>query len=376
MGEHGRGWLSEPDAKGRYRIAVTMADGRRVWRRAKNKRDAARVQRELIAAREADLDPSSRTLAEWLRSWLTSLRDAKHQRIRPGTLRHYTNVVEGHIIPALGSRRLGSLSERHVQAWVDGDASAPRTVSHHRAVLRRALNVAVRQRVVSRNVALAVDLPELKGFQGNPLTFAEARALLTATGSDRLAPLYRLALDSGCRQAELLGLGWDDFDETTGTITVTAQLVRIRSRKDAKGKVTPGGWGRAATKSARATPTMLLMPATVAALAAHKRKMAAERTADWTHAGHIFTTSTGKPYHGAEVLKAFKAACRKAGIAERRFHDLRASCATLMRELGVPEEVRMSRLGHSTKAMAQHYAQVRDGYDREAIDAFAKALAG
>jgi integrase len=105
-------------------------------------------------------------------------------------------------------------------------------------------------------------------------------------------------------------------------------------------------------------------------------RMATERTADWQYHGLLFVTSTGKPYHGAEVLKAFKFACRRAGIAERRFHDLRASCATLMRELGVPEEVRMARLGHATRAMSRHYAQVRPGFDRDAVEAMRKALAG
>lgn len=375
MGEHGMGgWVESPKGSGRYRVHCTMPAGRRVWRRATGKRERDRLLRDLREARDKDLDPSNLTLAEWLRSWLAA--EEKRGRIRPRTLDHYRLIVERHIIPNLGGRRLSSLSERHVQAWLDDDPGAPRTVSHHRAVLRRSLNVALRQRIIVRNAATSVELGSIREFDAAPLTLDDARLLLLHASGDRLCPLYRLALDSGAREAELLGLGWDDFDETAGTVRIHAQLRRIpEQRKDGK-VIQAGGWQRVPTKSARDSEVLTLMPETVAALAEHRRKMALERTADWTHAGHIFVTSTGKPYHGAEVLKAFKAACRKAGIAERRFHDLRASCATILRELGVPEEVRMARLGHATKAMSRHYAQVRDGYDREAVTAFQRALAG
>lgn len=365
MGTHGQGSIVGPDAQGRYRIAVTMADGRRVWRRARTAKAAERIRKDLVAARELDLDPSRLTLAEWLRSWLASLRDAKHQRVRPRTLDHYTLIVERHIIPALGKHRVGALSERHVQRWLDGDGGAPRTVHHHRAVLRRALNVAVRQRFVARNVALAVELPDASGFTGSPLSLGEARALLAGTAGDRLHALWMLGLDSGARQGELLGLGWDDLDLDSGTVRIHAQLLR-------RG----GAWLRVPTKAARDAEVVSLMPETVAALAAHRVRQAAERQPGWRYWGHVFLAPDGDPYHGADVLRAFKAACRAAGIAERRFHDLRASCATILRELGVPEDVRMSRLGHATERMSRHYAQARPGFDREAVAAMSKALAG
>jgi len=364
MGEHGTGgWTKLPD--GRYRVTLTMPDGRRVWRRARSLKDAKRIRRELVAMREADLDPSSRTLAEWLRSWLTSLRDAKHQRVRPRTLDHYTLIVERHIIPALGHYRIGSLGERQIQRWLDADAAAPRTVHHHRAVLRRALNVAVRQRVIARNPATGVELPHAGEFSGRPLTLDDARRLLLLTDGDHLGPLWRLALDSGARQGELLGLGWDDFDPEAGTITVTSQLMR-------RG----GAWVRTPTKAARDSAVISLMPETVAALQAHRLRQAEERRPEWLYWGHVFLTGNGQPYHAAEVLKAFKAACRRAAIAERRFHDLRHSTATIMRELGIPEEVRAARLGHASQQMVRHYSHVRPGFDAEAVAAMSKALTG
>lgn len=362
MGTHGQGSIVL-ERKGTYRVAVTMADGRRVYRRAPDAKAAEKIRRELVAARELDLDPSRLTLADFLRSWLASLRDARRQRVRPRTLDHYTLIVERHIIPALGGRRLTQLSERHVQQWLDADPAAARTVHHHRAVLRRALNVAVRQRIVARNVAVSVELPDPRGFVGSPMSLDDARRLLAA--EDRLAPLWRLALDTGARQAELLGLGWDDLDLEEGTVTIAAQLQRLG-----------GQWVRTPTKAARALGRLALFPETVEALRAHRVRMAAERKPDWQYPGLVFVTEKGDPYHGADVLRSFHAACDAAGITRRRFHDLRASTATLMRELGVPEDVRMARLGHSTTKMARHYAQAGAGPDRAAAEALGRALAG
>lgn len=359
---------------GRLQVTVWF-EGKRIYRLVPKRlveRDpkaaaklAEKYRRELVERRDAGLSGSSQTLEAFLRSWIESLRDAKRSRVRPRTLDHYRLVVEQHIIPALGKRPLDRLSERHIQAWLDADDAAPRTVSHHRAVLRRALNTAVRQRLIARNPALAVELPTVPDYRAATLTLDEARKLLDATKDDRLGPLWRLALDTGAREGELLGLGWDDVDIDAGTVTIAAQL----QRRD-------GAWVRVPTKAARALGTLSLMPSTVAALERHRRRMVEERTPDWRYHGLVFVTEKGEPYHPARLLDEFHAACRRAGIAERRVHDLRASSATLAREQGVPEDVRMARLGHSTTAMARHYGQARTGLDRDAAALMERALSG
>lgn len=357
-------------ADGRLQVMVSI-DGRRRYamipaglspKEARRRAEAKR--RELLALRDAAVDPSGLTLADYLDSWIASLRDAKRARVRPRTLDHYAMIVERHIKPALGHHRLQRLTERHVQAWIDADPASPRTIDHHRAVLRRALNVAVRQRRILRNVALAVDLPPIPEFRGSPLTFAEARALLEATSTDRLGAFWRLAIDTGCREAELLGLGWeDDVDLATGTITISRQLVR-------RG----GQWGYALPKPGRSVARIALAADTVAALAAHRRRQTSERRPDWPYFGLVFLTTRGEPYHAAALLREFHAACDRAGVARRRIHDLRGTSATLMRELGIPEDVRMARLGHSTTAMARHYGQAREGIDRAAAAQLGAAI--
>lgn len=361
VGAHGQGTVTRR-ADGRFQVSVTMTGGRRIYRYARTPREAERVRRQLVEAREADLDPTRQTLAVFLRSWIGGLRDAKRQRVRPRTLDHYAMIVERHIIPALGSLPLERLTRRRIQAWLDADPASPRTIRHHHAVLRRALNTAVGD-TLTRNPAIGVELAEADYDGSLPLTVDEARRLFAATVDDRLHALWRLAVDTGLREAELLGLGWDDVDLDAGTVTVISQLQRL-----------DGEWVRTPTKAARSLDELSIAGPTVAALRAHKLAQADERRDDWRYFGLVFVTPKGEPYHAADALRRFHAACDAAGIPRRRIHDLRHSSMTLMRELGIAEDVRMARVGHSTKTMARRYAHVRPGEDRVAADTLGEAL--
>lgn len=352
-----------PKGADRWRVAVTMADGRRVWRTARSPREAERIRRQLVEARELDLDPTRQTLAAYLRSWVAGLRDARHQRVKPRTLETYTAVVEGHVIPALGSVKLAALTPRRIQAWVDADDGAPRSVALHRAVLRRALSVAVRQRLLPYNPAAYVDLPRPGDDVAKPLTLDEARALLTATREDRLYALWRLAIVTGLRQGELLGLAWDDVDGAT--LTVRHQLQRLDRR-----------WVLTSPKAARSLTRIALDADTAAILDEHRRAMAAERTPDWQYHGLVFVTEKGLPFHNTEVRRHFAEACKAAKIPPRRFHDMRHAAAHLMADLGVSAEARRLRLGHNTERMAAHYSGASEAQDQLAAEALGQAISG
>jgi integrase len=232
-------------------------------------------------------------------------------------------------------------------------------------VLRRALNVAVRRRLIDRNPALGVELPDATYTGAKPLTVGEAQAILGATVDDRLHALWRLAIDTGLRQAELLGLGWDDLDLDAGTVTVKTQLQRIA-----------GQWVRTPTKAARGLKVLHLDSDTITALREHQRRMAAERTPKWVYFGLVFPSVHGNPLSARVVLKEWHLACDRAGIERRRFHDLRHTADTLMEEVGVPENVRMARLGHGTTTMARRYTKPSESRDREAAAALGRALRG
>ena len=369
MGRHGDGGITRrPD--GRLQAMITLPSGKRLYRyvprmddKAAQRRLADRALRELRRARELELEPDRQTLAVFLRSWLRSLGEARHARVRPRTLDFYTMIAEQRIIPVLGGTRLDRLSVAAVQDWIDDQVGSVRTIHHCRAVLRRALNVAVRQRILAHNVATEVELPELNDFDGDPLTAEEARQLLAATAGDRLHPLWRLAVITGFRQGELLGLAWDDIDLEEGFVTVSAQL----ARRD-------GAWVRVAPKAARKVKRLALDPQTIEVLRAHQLRQAAERTADWQFWGLVFVTTTGMPWGRSELLRTFHAALEAAGVRRRRFHDLRHSNQTILEDLGVDEKTRMDRAGHATKRISRHYSHGSETQQRAASIAIARAV--
>ena len=385
MGERGQGTVVPIKSGTRYRIAVTMADGHRVWRTARTAREAERIRVKLVEARELELDPSRQTLAEYLRSWLAGLEGAKNQRIRPRTLDFYRLVVEKHIIPGLdpkakrdpesgqpaprGTLKLSQVTGRRIQAWLDADPLSPQSVRHHHAVLRRALNTAVRQRMLVYNPAGAVELPEVDSDAPRPLDIAEARRLLEATAGDRLAALWRLAVVTGLREGELLGLTWDDVEP--GHLVVRAQLQRLAPERGGDAN----GWARTEPKAARRVVRVALDAETARVLEAHRVRQAGEREASWAYFGMVFVNAKGWPYHAADIRTLFGEACDRAKVERRRFHDLRHSSATLLADLGIPEDVRQARLGHSTKAMARHYAGASEAQDQDAADRMGRALA-
>lgn len=370
MGYGDGGITLRPD--GRLQVAVVV-DGQRRYRMVPAKlvardpraarRQAEALQRELQDQRESGQSPSTQTVADYLRSWLASQREAKRKRIRPRTLDGYTMIVRDHITPALGRHRLDRLTERHVQLWIDSQDAAPRTIGHRRAVLRRALNTALRQRIVTRNVAIAVELPEPEEYRGSPLALEEVARLYSANAADPLLPLWRLAIDTGARESELLGLPWDDLDLDGGTVSIRSQLQRR-----------PTGWLRTPPKAERDVATIGLDRDTIAALRVHEKRQASIRRDDWEYFGLVFTTPEGQPWFAWTILRLFHEALERAGLPKRRFHDLRGTTATLMRRLDVPEDVRMARLGHSTTDMARHYGQAGPGFDRAAVQALGDAI--
>jgi integrase len=176
-------------------------------------------------------------------------------------------IVERHIIPALGKHRLDRLSPSATSklgSIVTWARLGPFTTTAQYFV--GALNVAVRQRLVDRNVAVSVELPEAERFRGSPLTLDEARRLLSVTAGDRLSPLWWVAIDTGLRIGELLALGWNHVDLEAGTLRVEGQL----QRRD-------GRWERTPPKAARSLDVVSLSAETVAALRRHRLEQASER---------------------------------------------------------------------------------------------------
>lgn len=314
-----------------------------------------------------DLAAKPRTVAEWLTEWL---RDIKaNDDTRPSTLQRYRQAIDTHLIPALGTTKLDKLTTRHVQRMITGlkGRMAPATVVKVHGVLRVALADAMRMDLVPRNVARAAKPPGLSRNERRALTPDEAKRLLSAIVGDRLEPLFVLALATGLRRAEVLGLRWSDVDLDGRVLFVRQTLQR------ANGKLI---FGR--PKTHRSVRPMPLSKLATGALSRQKVRQAKERLAagkDWHDHGLVFASTIGTPMEPRNVNRRFDELRSRAGLPWLRLHDLRHAFATFLLDQGEELRTVMELLGHSTiRLTADTYGHVLPKRARAAAETLDKLL--
>src|SRR5215207_8231094 len=211
------------------------------------------------------------------------------RRNRVRTYEKYAQDIRHHIGPALGRYQLAKLTPEHVQTMLNAlvdQGLSHRSVRNVRAVLRAALNRAMRYGHVVRNVATLVDVPGTATFAAEPLNQEQAQQLLAVVKGHRLEALYRIALGLGLRKGEILGLRWKDVDFEAATIQITGTLQRQHGRLE-----------RSPTKTEASVRTIALPPGLLEMLRQHKKRQDLERTGNdqWQVSGMVFTSTIGTP---------------------------------------------------------------------------------
>jgi len=334
------------------------------------------------------------SVAAFLTYWLETV--AIH-RLRENTHTRYTACVRLYVVPGLGRKKLAKLTAKDVRTWLDHlrticqcctrglDAArdqpqccaagaccrkrlSPLTLAYVHSVLKSALEHAVREEEIPRNVARNVRMGTPRPRRFEPLTAEEARAFLAATNGHRLSALFELALRTGLRKGELLGLRWEDLDLIGGTASIRRTLQRTNS----------AGLTALPTKTHSSERRIALPTECLRSLEQHRDQQTQEREAagaSWKASGYVFTRPDGSPIEGATLTRHFNALLRRAALRCIRFHDLRHSAATLLLEQGVELVVIKELLGHAHIGVtATVYAHVRLRLQRDAIDTLGDAL--
>jgi integrase len=349
------GWI-DGKRKRKYVYARTEAE-------AVEKRDNLRRQHQL----GVNLAAPPRTVAAWLVEWLSDVK--AHDGTRPSTLTRYRYAIEKHLVPALGSVRLDKLTPRHVQRFVAGlrGRMAPASVIKIHGVLRVALADAERFDLVPRNVAKAAKPAKLSRVERRALTVDEAEALLAVIADDRLESLFMVALATGLRRAELLGLRWSDVDLKDRALFVRQTLLR-----------TDHGLAFAPPKTHRSARPVPLSKTATRALKRQRARQAAERLAAgdcWVDHGLVFASTIGTPMEPRNVNRRFEQLRATAGLDWLHLHDLRHAFATFLLDEGEEMRTVMELLGHSTiRLTADTYGHVLPARARNAANTMDKLL--
>jgi integrase len=337
----GEGSIYQQRVDGRWCGVLSHGDGRRKKFYGKTRAEVARKLAQALKAYQDGIvpPPDRQTVGDFLTLWL---RDTASVSVRPSTMASYEGIVRLHLIPLLGHVPLTKLTPQHVQELINRkleEGLSPRRVDYIRAVLRHALHQALRWGFVARNVATLVHPPRAQRTEITPLNAAEITHFFDAVSGDRLEALYVLALSTGLRQGEALGLVWQDIDVGAGTVAISRALQKI------------GGEYHFVEPKTRLSRRVVHIPLTTwQALEAHRGRQAAERLAmgaHWQDLGLVFSTIEGRPLDASYVTHHLQKLLAKAGLRRQRFHDLRHACASLLLAQGVPARVVMDVLGHS-----------------------------
>jgi integrase len=288
---NGEGGISRrKDGSWMARYTVQTASGRkRKVIYAKSQAEARRKLTEALADRDRGLtyDPEGLTVEGYLARWL---EDSVRGSVKVTTYQSYGSLVRFHVCPTLGSTKLSALTPAHVQGLYRqklDDGLAPKTVKYIHTTLHRALRQAVRWGLVPRNAAAEADPPKVITPEMRPLSPIQARTLLQAASGNRLEALYVLAVTTGMRQGELLGLGWEDVDLESSTVRVRRTLTLAK-----------GGPRLTEPKSPKSRRSIRLTTGAVDTLERHRERQEAERTArgdGWNAWGLVFCTRRGTP---------------------------------------------------------------------------------
>ena len=319
---------------------------RQKWHSVKGlRRDAERLLAELLHNLDTQqyTEPTKLTLAAYLDDWLQQVAST----VRPTTWRSYEVIVRRHITPALGRLPLSQLTAPQIQRWVleqlgggradgRGKELSARTVHFMYAVLSMALRRAVKLGILGRNVAEMVTPPRAERREVPGFNVEFAADLLRVAGPTRLYLPVLLAVMTGMRRGEILGLRWADVD-------LGAATVEVRQTQLAGGRFAP-------PKTDRGRRRVALPGGLVEALKVERERQAQYRAlfgAGYEEYDLVIAHETGHPWEPTTLGSAFRSLTRRMGLQGVRFHDLRHLHATLLLRQGVHPKIVADRLGHS-----------------------------
>ena len=280
------------------------------------------------------------TLKEYLVDWFST----KKNTIKPKTAYDYGRLLKNYIYPTLGKIKLKELTTHRITRFyadMKKKGRGVRTIQITHNILRSSLQDAVRNGIIGRNPCVGALIPRNSPREMLVLTESQVTKFLIAAENSRYKALYHLAITTGMRYSELIGLKWSDIDWDKGTIKVQRQLQYIPHK----------GYQFNRPKTRSGIRTIMLGKTTLSKLRQHYNENAHE---DQTGENLIFVNGIGTQIYFKRFHKDFKRVLKNAGLPNIRFHDLRHTAATLMIANGIPVVIVSKILGHSKPSVTMN----------------------
>ena len=302
--------------------------------------------------------PNQMLLADWTDFYLTHYTS----NLKDLTKKSYEERIKLHIVPYLGRVKLCKLTPIMVQEFVDElgrdtkerKALSPKTIKCIHGVLHKALSRAVALGYIQKNAAdnctlQTVDQPEI-----DPLTDDQTIKFLNAIRGHKFENVYWLALFTGLRQSEILGLTWDCIDWEKNILTIKRQLIRKRKCDFEKDKVRDDGFKYKLITVKNKRVRYICVPDEVMDMFRERKKEQLEQRKKaedlWNEPfpNLVFENEYGRNLAHATVGKHFKKIVREIGLPRERFHNLRHNYTVAALESGTDITTVQANLGHAT----------------------------
>lgn len=362
------------DARGLWTVTVELpplnGKRRRKTIRRKTKKDAltelAKLKRDL--AERGDLPTLDQTVQQWFTYWLT----LAEKEVRPKTLDGYRAVVK-HILTAIGKVKLSKVTADHIRRVHThmetlGFSTTYQLLAHR--VMAVSFKQAVREGRISRNPADLTKAPRKRVTQLEAFTLEESLEVMAAVANEPDGARWITHLLTGARRGEVLGL---EIDRVTDTLDLSWQLQRITDGAvvpaDFERRHLTGGLWLTRPKSKSGWRVVPLVDPLKTVL---ERHIASSGPNEW---GLVFCRD-GRPYDPDQVSKEWRDVLLRVGIEKNvRLHDLRHTAVDLLLLAGVPEDVVMEIVGHSTRATTRAYKSRNSPRLRAAMEDLSALLA-
>lgn len=360
---NGEGSIFHSKAQNTWMAEIVLPDGTK--KRKKNK--LQRVVRSWLESEKEALRRGTwvSTEAVMYGDFLDRyLKEAATHSLRPKTLESYTYVINKHIRPALGQKRIVAIRPDHLTKLYSDvleSGLSKHTVRYLHRIIRKTLNIALQWGLVGRNVSEAVKSPTPPIQEIKPLTVTEVKHLLKVLEGDRLYAFYALICTTGLRKGEALGLQKSSLDLDNGTITVRHSLAHIYGK----------GLTLMEPKSEKSRRELAIPASAVDLLGRHLAVHS-------LNSNFVFATSHGTPFSPRNILRHFKGKLIEAGLpTSTRIHDLRHSFISWLIQSGQDIKTIQAVAGHSQiQVTLDVYGHLMPGAMRGASDKVQKMFEG
>lgn len=365
----------------RYYIVIDLGRDHKNKRKQKwisgytRKKDAENdLPRILMKYEQGYQEPVNMTFEEYLHEWLRK----KKQDVAHGTYHHYESYTRNHIIPGLGSWKLNQLDYDIIDSFIDEIKDDEELAQQTKRHIYRTLSNAIRQGKrygLDSEVMEGISAPKKERKEIEYWTREEMRSFTKHLKSKNHRFPIMLALATGMRYGEVMGLTWSKVNLEKKYLSVTHQL-KLEENKEGEKE-----WILSPTlKTQTSYRTISLDDDTVEMLKEHKKHQERNKLKigpDYEELDLVCTTTIGGPIKPSYLRKVFNRTCEKAKVKRISFHGLRHTHATLLLSDGVHPKIVQERLGHrSIETTLDTYSHITPNMQQMAATSIQKSLHG